>query len=512
MKNLQELSLRQKLGQMLVSGFPALEMSPAFMDTVHEYALGNVILFKYNQHSRAQLTTLCQSLTDFIKAQTGIPPFISSDEEGGLVSRLPADMAKMPSALGQAMLNNPARVQRAAALCARQLQGVGINFNLAPVLDINNNPLNPVIGVRSYGGNAATVSRYALAAYHGYAEAGLLCTGKHFPGHGDTEADSHLALPVIQKSPESLAELELIPFQEAIRAGIPAITIAHILFPKLEPENLPATLSRRIVTGLLREKLGFQGLIISDCMEMNAILNTVGVAKGAVEAVKAGIELIFISRSLAEVAETSRALEAAVLSGEISLHQIDQAVEKILTYKQRYCKPCPPLSKEELAEACRFAKSFTQDAIAQSQTGSAGPFQLGGNPLFLSPPARQSTQAANAAAGGCSFAEMMQRHFGGACRLLPQNPTPEEISTLAALAKQHSSTVLAITNGLLHPGQLALTKALAKAPPPLALVALQAPLRQQDIPSGCYSLALYDDTPETVRLADIFFTADTEGA
>ncbi|RKJ44234.1 glycoside hydrolase family 3 protein, partial [bacterium 1XD42-8] len=264
----EEMSLRQKIGQMIVTGFPEESMSREFINLVEEYKVGNVILFQYNQKSRIQLKALCKELKKMIERETGFLPFITSDEEGGIVSRLPLDMPKMPSPLGQTALGEIERVRKAAKITGRELKEAGINFNLAPVLDINNNPNNPVIGVRSYGTTSQEVCTFGMAALKGYRDAKIMTTGKHFPGHGDTNQDSHLTLPTITKTWEELLQGELIPFQEAIRQGIPAITIAHICFPKVEPENIPATMSRKVITGLLREKLGFQGLIISDCMEM----------------------------------------------------------------------------------------------------------------------------------------------------------------------------------------------------------------------------------------------------
>lgn len=505
---IEEMSLKQKLGQMLVTGFPGQQMSDEFRALVKDYALGNVILFKYNQQTEAQLKTLCADLNDFIEQNTGIAPLISSDEEGGVVSRLPEDMAQMPSAMAQASLRDTARVQKAAADTAAQLQSVGINFNLAPVLDINNNASNPVIGVRSYGETAEQVCRYALAVYDGYEQAGMLTAGKHFPGHGDTVTDSHLALPVISKTLQQLQELELLPFKAAIAKGIPSITIAHILFPALEAANVPATMSRAIVTGLLREQLGFGGLIISDCMEMNAIKETVGVAKGTVEAVKAGIDLIFISHTPAEVIGAVEALQQAVQSGEIPMARIDEAVGRILACKARYLHPQAPLAATAKAEMQGFAEQLSWDAILRSRQGEGTGFALGQNPLFVSPLRRQTTMVANAQLADYSFAGAMQAQFGGAQQLFDLDPTQQQVQQILAAAPAHSSVVLGTVNGNIHPAQMALAEALHRAGVPLAVVALRNPFELKLLPGGVFAFALFEYAPKTVQLAMRLFTRE----
>ena len=504
-QELSKMTLDQKLGQLIVTGFPAGEVNDAFRELVEEYSVGNVILFRYNQFSYPQLKGLCRTLTEWISDKTGIPPFITSDEEGGIVSRLPEDMGKMPSAMGQAALGDEMRVRRAAFLTGEELRDVGINFNLAPVLDINSNSANPVIGVRSYGTDSAGVSRFALAALAGYEQAGVITTGKHFPGHGDTETDSHLALPVIRKSLEALEEAELIPFRKAIAAGVPAITIAHILFPALEPGNVPGTMSRNIITGLLREKLGFRGLAISDCMEMNAIKETVGVAKGTVEAVKAGMDLIFISRTPGEVKAALAALHAAVETGELPMARVDEAVGRILACKKKYLLPFPGLTEQQQSEIRIFADSFGSDVIRHSCVGGNVPFVLGSRPFFLAPDAVRPSGAANQQDDVCNFAASMQQRFGGEYRRILQDPAPEQTEPLCALARQSTSVVLGTVNGNMHPGQMALAQRLAACGVPFALVALRNPFELEQRPAGCFGCALYEYAPARVKQAFALF-------
>ncbi len=500
----EEMSLRQKIGQMIVTGFPEESMSREFINLVEEYKVGNVILFQYNQKSRIQLKALCKELKKMIERETGFLPFITSDEEGGIVSRLPLDMPKMPSPLGQTALGEIERVRKAAKITGRELKEAGINFNLAPVLDINNNPNNPVIGVRSYGTTSQEVCTFGMAALKGYRDAKIMTTGKHFPGHGDTNQDSHLTLPTITKTWEELLQGELIPFQEAIRQGIPAITIAHICFPKVEPENIPATMSRKVITGLLREKLGFQGLIISDCMEMKAIKDTYGVAKGAVEAIKGGMDLIFISHTPKEVKKSIEAIEDGVQKGEISMERIDEALGRILYYKEKYGKTEKTMEEKEERENREFMEAFMEDVIAQSVKGGHS-FFLGERPLFLSPVQTRVSLAANVQGEEESFARTMQEQFGGSAKILSMDPSYEERKEVINSLKGYSSLILGTVDGNRHEGQRKLIEEVGRCEIPCAYVALRNPFELESLPSHVFRLALYEYSTRAVEKCKKYF-------
>ncbi len=270
------MTIQQMLGQKLVFGFHGTELSEEFISLVKEYKIGNVILFLRNVQSADQLRRLCAQIQELIQAETGYPALIIIDQEGGMVTRLPQDAVNVPCAMALAATGDPENARRASEITIRQLRGLGANFNMAPVLDVNNNPQNPVIGIRSFGDDPQLVAAFGREALDPYAGSGILCCGKHFPGHGDTAVDSHLGIPRVDKTEEELEKLELIPFRRAAEAGIPAIMISHVLFPRIEKEEIPCTMSRRIVTGLLKEKMGYQGLILTDCMEMGAIRDYYG--------------------------------------------------------------------------------------------------------------------------------------------------------------------------------------------------------------------------------------------
>jgi len=218
-----------------------------------------------------------------------------------------------------------------------ELKALGINMNLAPVVDVNNNPANPVIGVRSFGEDPHQVARLAAAAVKGYRAAGVISDLKHFPGHGDTAVDSHLALPIISRTLEQLEAIELVPFSSGIEAGADSVMIAHISFPGVtHQEALPATVSPAVVQGLLRGKLRFEGVIISDCLEMNAVAETIGTERSAVMALRAGVDLVLVSHTYARQRGSIEAMQSALQAGELSPEVVHQATERVLRLKDRF--------------------------------------------------------------------------------------------------------------------------------------------------------------------------------
>ena len=322
------------IGQRLMVGFPGTEIDPEFEALVREFKIGNVILFRRNVENKEQLTKLCSELRELILRETGAEPLIAIDQEGGVVTRLSDDMVNTPGAMALAAAGGDS-AHIAGRITAKELREVGINFNLAPVLDVNSNADNPVIGVRSFGDTPERASSLALEFMHGTLEEGVLACGKHFPGHGDTAVDSHIGLPLVEKSREELEACELLPFRLAISAGIPAIMTSHVLFPALESEKVPATMSRKILTGLLRNELGFNGLIISDCMEMQAIATYYGTVNGVDAALAAGADMACISHTASFAREAAQRLRQDLESGILNADEFAASVARVEQIKRR---------------------------------------------------------------------------------------------------------------------------------------------------------------------------------
>ncbi|WP_186802657.1 beta-N-acetylhexosaminidase [Lacrimispora celerecrescens] len=488
------MTLKQKIGQMIVAGFPAGELREDMIRLIREYKVGNVILFSHNIESRNQLKELCESIQRLVKEETGEFAFITIDQEGGVVRRLPEGSVSIPGAMALTQTGDKENAYEAALLTGQELRELGINFNLAPVLDINNNPDNPVIGVRSFGPDKTMVSKFGCAMVKGYLDAGIMCSVKHFPGHGDTAVDSHLSLPCIRKSYEELEQEELIPFIEAFQRGATAVTLAHILFPRIEKEHLPVTMSETIIQGILRNRLGFEGLVISDCLEMNAIKEYFGTATGAKKAIMAGVDLVFISHTASLAAEAAREIERAVESGEIPISRIDDAVERILAYKKRYAAPNANEGKKSLKEAGEFVKSLYRGSIRFTNRERGYGHPLGKKPVFLSCFTYRSTLASSRVMEDLLFAAYMQERFGGDAYSFSIDPDSREINEVLEKVKDkgYTNLVLGTYNGHLNRGQSSLAKELEKLRIPMVMAAFRNPYDLDEVGNGVDKIAAYE--------------------
>ncbi len=330
-RSLGSLSLRQKIGQMFVvaarGGFYPHD-EPAWQrmtEAVVEHEVGGIMFFGGNIHDQAIVTNRLQDISR-------IPLWVSQDMEFGAAMRIPQATYFTP-AMGIAATGNPHYAYQKGYITGREASALGIHQIYAPVLDVNNNPLNPVINVRSYSENPDTVSLYGIAFMKGVRDAGVMATAKHFPGHGDTDVDSHLDLPVLTFDYARLSTLELIPFRDAINAGLPSVMTAHIALPAIARNaGYPGTLDPYITGALLRDSLAFDGLIVTDGMGMRGIRDYFEAGEAAVLAVKAGIDQILLPADLVEAID---AVHLAVISGEIPESRIDDSVRRILNEKTR---------------------------------------------------------------------------------------------------------------------------------------------------------------------------------
>lgn len=338
----QTIGLEDKIGQMLLFGWNGatdderLDAGPHAVALIEELAVGGVILMGRNARTADRLRATVSELQERNGSHGRPLLFVAVDQEGGRVQRLvPPDFSVIPAAREIGATGDPAQARRIAADAAGELRSVGVNWDFAPVLDVNNNPDNPVIGNRSYGDDPALVAAMGAAAVTGFQnDGGILACGKHFPGHGDTNVDSHHALPRIEHDMDRLDRIELVPFRAAIEAGVAAIMTAHILFPALDPDR-PATLSPTILTGLLRKRLGFDGLVITDDLEMRGVADHWGAPEAAVLAVIAGADILLCCHTLSTQRAIKQALIGAVKAGRISEGRIDESHTRILRAKAR---------------------------------------------------------------------------------------------------------------------------------------------------------------------------------
>ncbi len=366
--NIERLSLEEKIGQLIVFGFDALEVNEHAIELIKKYKAGNVILFARNIDSPEQLFKLNQNLQKLALETYNLPLFICIDQEGGMVTRIKNGATYFPGAMTLTASNNVKNSYFSGKIMGRELAALGINMNLAPSLDVNNNPHNPVIGVRSFSDDVKLVSGYGVENIKGLQE-NVIATAKHFPGHGDTSVDSHLDLPRIDKDFVSLEKLELVPFVHAINNGVKAIMSSHINFPAITEDGLPTTLSKNCLTGLLREKLGFSGLIITDCMQMKAIQTYYTTKKGAFMALRAGADLVCISHSSELQIEALEFIKEMVTSKELPLEVIDDRVKRVLKFKEENIHLNTYKSYQDVKEIVEnpaskdFALSVVRDAF-----------------------------------------------------------------------------------------------------------------------------------------------------
>ncbi len=331
---IKSMSVEEKVGQLLFVGFGGTEVNPHIEFWVKQRHVGGVALFSRNivdLKQTASFTRGIHALTD-----GRVPLFVALDQEGGNVVRVKDGAMTLPGNMALGATRSTTLAYIAGQGLAVDLKLLGFNMNLAPVLDVNSNPKNPVIGVRSYGEKPELVADLGAWYVRGQQEMGVVAVAKHFPGHGDTHTDSHFDMPAISADLKRLNELELAPFKRAMDVGLDAVMTAHIALPRVAEEaNLPATLSRNILTKVLREQMGFDGIVITDGLEMDGIVERYGSGRAAVIAVNAGADMPLVLWQMKKKDEVYDTLIAAVRSGEISQARLDQSVRRILTVKAR---------------------------------------------------------------------------------------------------------------------------------------------------------------------------------
>ena len=329
------INLQTTVGQLFMVGFEGTDLSQEFIAWLKEFRPGGVILFSRNLIDPDQIFALTQSLQEQTEE---LPLLIAIDQEGGRVSRLPPPFTIFPSAATFARYDSVQLTYDAAAVTAKELRAVGINMNMAPVLDIHTRPANPVIGDRAFGNKPEQVCRYGEAVIAGLQDQGVIACGKHFPGHGDTETDSHKELPYVDASRTRLEEVELHPFRHAIKKNLSSIMTAHVQYPALDPQ-WPATMSSAILETLLRYDLGFDGLILTDDMEMNAISDHFSSGEACVAALQAGVDMLVICHRQGRQTEAIESVLQAVQSGDIPIEQLNKSLTRIVGLKTQFLSP-----------------------------------------------------------------------------------------------------------------------------------------------------------------------------
>jgi beta-N-acetylhexosaminidase len=332
-------------------GFTGTSVTSDLASFIKEYKPGGIILFSRNLECVDQIVELTNDLQ---RCSPHSPLLIAIDQEGGRVSRLPKGFTIFPPCDVLGRCNSTELAYAAAATIAKELRVIGINMNMAPVLDVNSNPDNPVIGDRAFGSTPDLVSELGWATVVGLQDHQVVACGKHFPGHGDTNVDSHKELPVVEAARERLETIELPPFRHAVAQGVATIMTAHVLYRALD-EKLPATLSPAIITNLLRQDMRYDGVVLTDDLEMHAIIDHFGIEDAAVRAVLAGCDVLLICKDRGREVAAFTAIEQAVASGVISIERLDHSAMRLARLKERFVMPYKPtlISDARLIVGCR---------------------------------------------------------------------------------------------------------------------------------------------------------------
>jgi beta-N-acetylhexosaminidase len=327
------VALHRHIGQLAVVGFAGTTLPEDLRALAREFDLGGVILFARNVESPEQVAGIAQQARQLAQE---LPPWVGVDQEGGRVARLRRPLTEWPPMVTLGRADDEALARRFAAALARELLAVGMSIDFAPVLDVLTNPKNPAIGDRALGERPEAVARLGAAIVEALQGSGIAACGKHFPGHGDTGVDSHLDLPLVEHPPDRLRAVDLVPFRAVIAAGVTAIMTAHLLVPALDEAN-PATLSPRIVNGLLRGELGFDGLVFTDDLDMKAISGRLTRERAVVSALGAGCDVVLLCGD--DIQGHAAALEAlvrAVEHDEIPWTRVEQALAHQRRAKERF--------------------------------------------------------------------------------------------------------------------------------------------------------------------------------
>lgn len=482
------LPIEHAIGQKMVLSFIGTAAPAEFLTMLSQRHIGGVTLFRHdNIVNPSQVRALTAQLQKAAQAAGQPPLLITIDQEGGQFLAIDGGTTRFPGNLALGATGSVDLAHKTGYALGRELAAMGINVNYAPVCDVNINPENPVIGIRSFGESPEMVARMAAAMIEGMQSAGVAATAKHFPGHGDATGDSHYGITVVPHSRERLKQVELPPFIAAINAGVRLIMTAHVALPAIDEGGLlPATLSRAILRGLLREELGFDGLIVSDAMDMKAITQGMGLIIDAIAATAAGVDMLLLKDEPTMYEQVYAGLLQATKNKLVARDDVVASAERVLALKRWLAsQEQPPFDVVGCAEHRALASEIAARSITLVRD-DAGLLPLRPSSdarlIVVLPQPVDLTPADTSSFVTCTLADAVRRYHPTTDEIVfPAQLSHSDIPALKQRVSGYDMVIVGTINAATHPGQAALVNEIVSLGIPTVVVALRVP----------YDLAMY---------------------
>ena len=502
------MTIEEQIGQMLGVGFEGLEPPDYILDWIRRGQVGTIILFGRNVETPRQLAKLTQTLHQTARDAGRPPLLIGIDQEGGTVARLREGFTESPGALALGVADDAALAEEVAAMLAREMRALGINWVYAPVVDLTHDIANPTVGTRSPGKDPQRVSRIISAEVRGFQRENVAASAKHFPGLGNTPVDTHVALAVISGSVDYLWEGDLVPFRAAVDAGVASVMVSHVKFEALDPQY-PATLSPVIVPRLLRDEIGYAGVACTDSMEMKAISSHYGAGESAVLAALAEIDLLLFSHYRENQEDAFKALVAAAKGGRVSAELLGAANARIAALKADYAvTEAPDIAVIRRSEHGALAQRAARAGTVLLSNDGSFPLQPNAQNVALVEFGSYLDSEAMERGDLASFARMVSARAPGiSClSLRASEPKPEMLAQAQQLAQNAETLVLATRSAHLMPEQLAMARDLLGRAKRTLLLCLRNPYDAGELAGAAAVLcSCGDSTPSLEAAVDALF-------
>ncbi len=495
MKKISEMTLEEKIGQLLIIGFEGKEYNEALDELLKSYKCGNVILFTRNFSSASQMKQLTSALYKHITEEVGVLPLIAIDQEGGQVTRLMKDVTFAPSQMTSVATLVEDAPYKVGRVLGRDMIMLGINMDLAPCLEINKDLKNCITNVRSYGEDPDKIGKHAHHFILGLRDYGILSCAKHFPGAGDDEVDSHLELPIINIDKETMDNNSLVPFKENL--DVDAIMTTHTLFTAYD--SVPTTMSKAVLNGLLRTKLKYQGLIMSDCVEMKAIADNYGSAEGALEALKAGCDLVLVCHTRETQIDAYKLIYNAVQNGYLKEEEIDEKVMRILLAKERIIPFLKTYFKEEEAfKASKENNELVQQIVDGSLTLIKGDTPRMLNDTLILTPLPMVSSVVEDEFDERSLTKALENEFPK-LKVIEFNEIASNRNEILDAAKTSKQIIIFSYDLAYHPLQKEIITEILETYQDVYVISLKGPMDYYLLKNVNNYATLYEYTPNSIR-------------